>query len=192
VTVKWYVLPKFRVAVTTDRPYYLPGETVRGHVQADYFFGKPVAGGQVRIVGATYDVERQEVAEARGETDAAGGFDFEIEVPAYLVGGAPEQETATYTLEVAVVDQAGHAEQITRGLAVAREAILIAAVPESGQLHAGVENIVYVLTSYPDGAPAQTTLEVEYGSLKQTLTAGELGVTEVRVRPERGVVLCQA
>jgi 5-hydroxyisourate hydrolase-like protein (transthyretin family) len=183
VTVKWYVLPKFKVDVTTDKAFYLPDQVVQGHVQADYFFGKPVADGQVKVVGATYDVVRQQVAEIRGETDANGGFDFTIEVPDYLVGGAPEKETATYTLEVTVVDQAEHAEQTTQDLPVAREAILIDAVPESGQLRPGLENIVYIMTSYPDGTPAQTVMQVVFRGQKQELATGEHGVAELRLRP---------
>jgi hypothetical protein len=186
VTVKWYVLPRFKVDVATDQAFYLPDQVVQGHVQADYFFGKPVAGGEVKVVGTTYDVERRQVAEVRGKTDAGGGFDFSIEVPDYLVGGAPEKETATYTLEVTVVDQADHAEQTTRGLAVARQAILIDAVPESGQLRPGVENIVYVMTSYPDGTPAPAAVQVEFAGQKQELATGEHGVAELRIRPAKG------
>ena len=44
VRVERYVLPKFKTTLTTEKPYYLPGDTVKGSVQADYFFGKPVAG----------------------------------------------------------------------------------------------------------------------------------------------------
>jgi len=183
VTVKWYVLPKFQVKVTTDKAFYLPDQAVQGHVQADYFFGKPVAGGEVKVVGATYDVERRQVAEVRGQTDANGGFDFTIEVPDYLVGGASEKETGTYTLEVTVVDQAEHAEQTTRNLPVAREAILIDAMPESGQLRPGVENIVYIMTSYPDGTPAPAILQVEFPGQKQELATGEHGVAEMRIWP---------
>jgi hypothetical protein len=49
VKVEKYVLPKFKVAVTLDKSFYAPGETVRGTLQADYFFGKPVADGTVEI-----------------------------------------------------------------------------------------------------------------------------------------------
>jgi len=61
VTVKRYVLPKFRIAVETDRPYYLVGQTVVGHLRAEYFFGKPVAQGQVELRGSVYAIEKQEV-----------------------------------------------------------------------------------------------------------------------------------
>jgi len=47
ITVKRYVLPRFKVAVETERSYYRPGETVRGTVSARYFFGKPLVGATV-------------------------------------------------------------------------------------------------------------------------------------------------
>ncbi|MCU0875764.1 MAG: MG2 domain-containing protein, partial [Pirellulaceae bacterium] len=42
VEVKKYVLPKIKLDVDLDRPFYEPGARVRGTVQAAYFFGKPV------------------------------------------------------------------------------------------------------------------------------------------------------
>src|SRR5262249_27427732 len=43
VTVKPYVLPKFKAQLKADKSYYLPKETLKGELQVDYFFGKPVA-----------------------------------------------------------------------------------------------------------------------------------------------------
>ena len=34
VTIERYVLPKFKIILTTDKEYYLPGETLKGEVQA--------------------------------------------------------------------------------------------------------------------------------------------------------------
>ena len=183
VTVKWYVLPKFKIVVTTDKPYYLSGETVKGRIQADYFFGKPVAGGQATIVGATYDVGRQQVAEVKGALDDKGGFDFMIETPRYLTGGAARADTASYTLEVQVVDKANHAEETAHGLTIAREAILLDAAPESGKLRPDIENIVYVLASYPDGSPAQATLDVTHAGGQLQAATGAAGVAEIRWTP---------
>ena len=53
VEVKPYTLPRFEVNLTTDRPYYQVEETISGQVEAAYFFGKPVSGGQVHIEGMT-------------------------------------------------------------------------------------------------------------------------------------------
>ena len=63
VRVERYVLPKFKSALTTDKPFYLPGETVNGSVQADYFFGKPVAGGNVTVEVETVDIGVNKLAE---------------------------------------------------------------------------------------------------------------------------------
>ncbi len=49
VEVKKHVLPKFKIAIDADRPFYQPGEMLKGTVQADYFFGKPVANATVRV-----------------------------------------------------------------------------------------------------------------------------------------------
>ena len=57
VTVKRYVLPKFKIDVTTAREYYLPGMRLSGSVSARYFFGKPVAGADVQIEAKTFDVQ---------------------------------------------------------------------------------------------------------------------------------------
>ncbi len=43
-----YRKPEFEVEVTTDRDSYLPGETIVVDVQANYFFGGPVADAAVR------------------------------------------------------------------------------------------------------------------------------------------------
>ena len=53
VTLGQAPLPNFLVDVRADAPFYLPGELLTGQVNASYFFGKPVAGGQValRLVG---------------------------------------------------------------------------------------------------------------------------------------------
>ncbi len=48
VEVLKYVLPKFKVAVKLNRPYYVPGERAECTVQANYFFGKPVANARSR------------------------------------------------------------------------------------------------------------------------------------------------
>ena len=77
-----------------------------------------------------------------------------------------------------VKDTAEHVETKSRDILVSRTPILIMAVPESGQLMPGLENRVYILTSYPDGAPAQTTVTgfIEKGRV-ETDAAGVAIVT---------------
>src|SRR5262249_21077611 len=55
VTVSRYVLPKFKIIVTTEKNYYLPGEHVKGSVEARYFFGKPVDG-KATLTASKFDI----------------------------------------------------------------------------------------------------------------------------------------
>jgi archaellum component FlaF (FlaF/FlaG flagellin family) len=187
VEVRPYVLPKFGVNVSTDRSFYLPGQRVEGVVQADYFFGKPVAEGQVRVVGSVWDVERTVVVDLQGETDKDGTFTFGFDLPEYFVGSGLESGQAQFVLEVTVVDQTDHPEQTSQVLPIAAQPLVIEAVAESGVLKPGVENIVYVLTSYPDGRPAPATLEVRAdGGTAVGLDTGEFGLAEFTFTPQAG------
>ena len=49
VEVRKYVLPKFKIDLSLDEPYYQPGQKLRGTLDVRYFFGKPVAGAEVEI-----------------------------------------------------------------------------------------------------------------------------------------------
>jgi uncharacterized protein YfaS (alpha-2-macroglobulin family) len=188
VEVRPYVLPKFAVKVTTDRTFYTPGQHVEGTVQADYFFGKPVADGQVQVTGSVWDVQRTVAVDLKGKTDEKGTYQFGFDLPAYFAGGGLESGQAQFALEVAVIDQTDHAEQTSQTLPIAAQPLVIEAVAESGVLKPGVENIVYILTSYPDGRPAPGTLQVRVngGQLSQ-LTSGEFGLAEFKFTPQSNV-----
>ena len=188
VTVEHYVLPKFAVDLTTERPYYLPGEHVRGALQADYFFGKPVAGGEVLVEGYTFDVQRTVVFSLQGTTDPEGHFTFEFDLPAYIAGTDLEGGAGRFYLQASVADLAKHTEISNLSLPVSQNALVIEAIPEGGQFRQGVENILYVLTSYPDGTPAETSLTLTFsdgnGSQRPLAAqAGPYGLAEVRLTP---------
>ncbi len=183
VVVKPYVLPKFKVTATTDETFYRPGQRVTGQVTAAYFFGKPVDGGQVQLNGWVYDVERQQVLDLSGQTGSDGTFAFEFDLPDYLVSGL-EGGVADYILEVAVTDGAAHTEQVSIRIPVAQQGILIEAVPESGAFKPGLENILYLLTAYPDGAPAECDLSVRVNGREYQAQTGPYGLGELRLTPD--------
>ncbi len=183
VNVEYYSLPKFEVDLTTGQDFYLPGEHVAGQLQADYFFGKPVAGGQVSLQGYTFDVERSDVFEIQGSTDSSGTFQFDFDLPTYLAGSSLEGGLGRFYLQATVIDQAEHSETSNLSLPVAQNALLIEAIPEGGQFRPGVENILYVLTSYPDGSPAETDLTITASGQPLTASTGAYGLAEVRLTP---------
>ena len=188
VTVDRYVLPKFKVEIELSRDagrqqqnYYAPGETVEGKVTARYLFGKPLANAAVTVVLKSFDVEAAEIGRVTGKTDAEGRFAFSSKLPDFLAGRSTEQGSAPVSIGVEVKDTAEHTETKARDILVSNTPVLIMAVPESGQLLPGLDNRVFVLTSYPDGTPAQTTLTGD--AVPASLQTDESGVATISVRP---------
>ncbi len=186
VTVERYVLPKFKIALETDRRYYQPGETINGDIQVDYFFGKPVAAGDVLISCAKFDVAYQEFQTIEGKTDAKGHYQFELRLPDHFVGQPVEAGQASVKLDVAVIDGADHREGITRMVSVTTSPILVAAVPEGGQLVPDLHNRIYVVTTYADGSPTpcRVTWTNPPAGPQQTITTDAGGFGELSFTPQ--------
>lgn len=184
VEVKPYTLPRFKIDLATDQPFYLPGAVLTGTVQANYFFGKPVAQGEVRVRAVATDIDSTVIAEIEGETDAEGNFTYSLVLPDYLVGAA-DDATATVKLEVTVIDTANHAESVDDDVTVAASTVLVEAVPESGNLQPGIANIVYLNTSYPDGRATPASLVIQSPLLPEpvALTTDEYGLASLVITP---------
>jgi uncharacterized protein YfaS (alpha-2-macroglobulin family) len=185
VEVKPYTLPRFKVDFQSDKSFYLPGETATGEINANYFFGKPVSHGEVTIKGFVTDVDRVQVLELNGTTDENGRYAYNFTVPDYFVGQL-ENNAAEVDLEITVVDNANHAESTDESITVAEKTILLEAIPESGILRSGVENIIYVDATYPDGRPAPGIIQVESSLLPESLTLAtdDYGLASFHVTPE--------
>ncbi len=122
-----YRKPEFEVAVEADKAEYVQGDTINVTAQANYFFGGPVAGAQVRyaVLSADYFFDYQGqgwwdftdydywnywwrgggsgygelIAQGTGTTDAQGRFTFSVEADI-----ADEVLSQRFTLEVTVTD----------------------------------------------------------------------------------------
>lgn len=190
ITVETYVLPKFNVKIEPERSFYLPGQTVSGVLRANYFFGKPVNDAQVKLTGYTFDVEMVRVFELQGATDEAGNYEFRFDLPAYIAGSDLEGGLGRFYLQATLTDQAAHSETANLALPVSGNALIIEAIPESGLFRKGVENILYILTSYPDGAPAETQLTVFLNNTGESysIESGPYGLAEVRFTPNDAYV----
>ncbi|UCH35294.1 MAG: hypothetical protein JSV65_02775, partial [Armatimonadota bacterium] len=199
-TVERYVLPKFKVVISPDKSFYLPGETATGKIQVDYIFGKPVAGGEVLIAASTFDIGWSEIAEVHGRTDDNGTYRYSIELPEQFVGQPLEQGKALAKLDVEVTDRADHTEHAAKTMPVAQDPINIVAVPESRTLRPGLPNTIYVVSGYPDGSPAQCRIrvtaptDVHVGDrvtriIAQGLATDELGIADITFTPDGPVAI---
>lgn len=183
VTVERYNLPKFKVDVALDRDFYLVGERIGGVVSARYFFGKPVAGGDVKLSLYTFDVEFTLIATLAGKTDSEGTFAFNIQLPNYLVGQSLEQGKAIVRLVAEVTDTAGQIVQKESGLTVAQDAILAVVIPESGTIIPGLTNRFYVFVEDPSGKPVEAQVEAEIEGETITLKADKSGIGDFEYTP---------
>ncbi len=185
VTVERYVLPKFTLALETDKQYYQPGQTLKGALQVDYFFGKPVTGGTVILTLSKFDTQFETFAELKGKTDENGHYEFETTLPEYFVGQPLEEGNAFVKLDVSVVDTAEHEEKKTLTRTIAEAPLNIVVIPESGTMVPGIENIFYVAASYPDGTPAEITFNANFSHHKPiSLRTDASGIAELRATPK--------
>ncbi|HEX3875577.1 MAG TPA: MG2 domain-containing protein [Bryobacteraceae bacterium] len=184
--VERYVLPKFKVAVDlaqdgAAKHGYRPGDHVRGTVRANYFFGKAIDGAPVSVKASGSDVAVFEAGAAQGATDKDGAYHFDIRLPSYFAGHPLNQGAAHVLIEATVKDGAGHSETHGEAVTVSASPVLVTVVPEGGTLAPGFDNQLFVLTSYADGAPAQTTVKISgEGNAEQTATTDAGGVAVVK------------
>ncbi|MBN1844726.1 MAG: hypothetical protein JW810_03515 [Sedimentisphaerales bacterium] len=187
VTVERYVLPKFKIQLQTDRNFYQPGERVKGEIQVDYFFGKPVADGKVKITCSKFDLEYQEFQVIEGKTDDQGHYTFEAKLPDHFVGQPLEAGKASAKFEISLIDAADHKETVTKNVSVTAAPILIVAVPESGELISRLDNRIYIVATYADATPAACRISWQAGPKSGDLETDAAGFGQITLAgPEQG------
>ncbi len=188
VEVKPYTLPRFKIDLATDEPFYLPATTVTGTVSAAYFFGKPVAGATVRIRAGALSLDDNTFAELEGNTDSQGHYTYSFDLPDYLIGQV-DDTTAQVKVEVTVIDAANHAESVDQEITVAQHRVLVDAVPESGNLQPGLPNIIYLSTTYPDGraTPADLLIKSPLLPTAVEISTDDFGLASFVITPTEGV-----
>ncbi len=195
--VEKYVLPKFKVELNFASPEgkkkhgYRPGDHVSGKVQANYFFGKALDGAEVSVKAEGMDITTFTAASVEGKTDHDGAYHFDLQLPGYLAGRPLDRGAAKVLIEATVKDTAGHSESRGEPITVSESAFLLTAIPEGGTLVPGLENQVFLVASYPDGAPVEANLKVRSRSGDEqdvSTNAGGLAVLTLK-KPLRDEVL---
>ena len=181
VEVKKYVLPKFKIAVELDEPFYQPGQKVRGTLSAQYFFGKPLANAEVKVEVLANDVAAGRIAETTAKTDAQGRAAFDFVLPQSLVGRPQDEGDARFSLTATVCDSAGQKQALTVSRIVTQQPVRIEVIPEAGRLVAGLSNTVYFLTTYADGRPAPTRIAIS--GFQEEIKTNDMGVASIEFVP---------
>lgn len=181
VQVHKYVLPKFKVDIALDQPFYQPGQTIKGTVQADYFFGKPVGNAEVRVDIQSSDHRLQTIVNLAVRTDATGKAMFLFPLPA-LTGREQLSGDAQVTFNVGVTDAAGQQFSKSTSRTVTNQLIRVEAIPEGGALVSNVPNRVFLFATYPDGRPVARA-QFRVAGVGEA-TANDLGVAILEILPE--------
>jgi hypothetical protein len=186
VEIRRYVLPRFKVALALDRPYYLPGQTIKGRVQADYIFGKPVAEGSVNVTLVSTGVTPNTLSTLALSTDANGRAAFEVALPQTLSGHEPDGGRARVAVAATVRDPSGQTQGRTETVDVAAQPMRIEVIPEAGSLVKGLPNTIHLITTTPDGRPLKTQLTVS--GMNGTLSTSKLGAASFELNPREDIV----
>ncbi len=181
VEVKKYVLPRFRVALVLDKPYYQPGQTIKGRVQADYVFGKPVSEAAVTVKLESTDVGPLGPETCELRTDSLGAAAFQFVLPGALISREQGASRARVVVVATVRDPSGQTQERSERRIVASDPIQIEVIPETPSLVQYLTNTIHVLTTTIDGRPVRTSLSIP--GFDRTLQTGELGVASFAVAP---------
>jgi hypothetical protein len=195
VEVRKYVLPKFKVGLTLDRPYYTPGQKATATVEAGYFFGKPVVGGAVELQVTIPGLAMKPFHSVGAKTDANGKTVFSFDLAQAPPGGPddgrpragmrapsnPWPDGLNVVVRATVTDAAGQKQVKETSAPFTASPLRVEVIPENGTLVPGVPNIIYVLTTYADGRPARTRLTGLAPWHEGPLSTDELGAAQFEV-----------
>ena len=100
IPVRFYEKPAFKISISTEKSFANPGSNIKGKVLADYYFGKPVTAGNVKV--EIIDPSTQTVvSSSSGMTDLNGEYSFSLKIPNSL------KETDQVTISASVEDPVG-------------------------------------------------------------------------------------
>lgn len=184
VSVSRYALPKFGLTMKTERPWYGPGETVAGTLDARYFFGKATGKAQVTLEALTLDAGETVFSQTMGMTDDNGRLPFAIELPRVLAGIPLQNGNALVTLRATVTDTAGQQVQKELAVTVAPQPMLVTLVPEGTAVVPGIENRFHIFVSDPLGAPvADADVSLKSGDESGSGKTNAFGHLELSLTP---------
>ncbi|MCS6976965.1 MAG: MG2 domain-containing protein [Gemmatales bacterium] len=182
VEVARYVLPKFKVEIDVDEPYYQPGAKVRGTVFANYFFGKPVSG-SAEIEVVTQEIRPTTLRKFDVRMNRQGEAAFEFTLPNQLIGTETESGDARIEILARVTDTAGQSQERRITRIVTARPLRLMLLPENGVLVHGVPNRIYVYATYVQGRPAAGT-RLKISDQPNELVTNELGMAVFEVTPQ--------
>ncbi|MBN1579460.1 MAG: hypothetical protein JXA89_02065 [Anaerolineae bacterium] len=165
----------FDIAFSVNDEIYLPGQHLSVTVRVNERWGQPISGTQITIQPALYTPAQHNLKRVGEITGADGKATLDFFLPENLPAADGQPPFALGLVIEAVAPDGRTARQETR-LAVASQAIRVRIRAESGALKPGLENVIYLQTTYPDNRPASCTIEIEANDQNVALTTDQYGL----------------
>ena len=174
--------PGVELHLRPRRPWYRPGDQVQVDLRARGPRGGPLSGArlEVRAAAAGWPLGPASTA----ETDPRGEATVSLTLPQVLPAGAVEGSAAAVRLEARLRLKGKVVAVGEAFVGVAREPLRVAVWPEAGVPVPGLQNLLYVLVTRPDGspAPARLTLRTRTG-LELQADTDRLGLAVLTLTP---------
>jgi uncharacterized membrane protein len=174
IEVKPFMLPKFEVLIEGEE--ITDNGTIAFTVLAKHFFGKPLQNAQADI-SISFELEN-----GQGETKSflkslgkeGKGF----------VAFSPTKNWKKATIIATVRDEQNQEVILEKEVSPSSisDAIHISLIPESGTLRPGIKNIVYMVSSTPDGTPISVEALLTGNGIREVST-NEFGIGKFTITP---------
>ncbi len=180
IRISRYELPSFNVAVKTDRTAYLRDQQAELTITGSYLFGKPVPKGRVKIVRTgeprwnpkTRKSEPDDQTVAEGEAAADGIFVAQLDSktwPQDILQYDRERFEDLHFAAYYTDPSSNRTEQRRFDIRITREPIHVYLIPS-------FNGDMYVSTSYADGRPATTAVDILFHGETTRLRTNQYGV----------------
>jgi len=192
VRVSRYDLPTFSVTAKPNRSAYLPDQKPSVTITGSYLFGKPVPKGKVKIVHSgdsqwnpsKKKLESEDKNVAEGEAGEDGTFATALDVTEAhdeIKSSDRDRFRDEHYVAYYTDPSSGRTEQRRFDVRLTREPIHVYVIrsEDGGPLPAEV----YVATSYAEGRPAQTTVELLQDGHKTAVQTNRYGVGKALLPP---------
>lgn len=157
LTVKDYVLPKFRVDLLGTKDWYNVQDNINGTISAEYFFGQMVQG-TVDIEASVYLGVWDTFYTDTG-TLSDGEYTFLMPRVGYAVGLSEVGGNGYVQLNITVTDTAGHAEERHKVIPISQSGLALSVLTDSCVI--GQQSTFRGIVRMPDGsALANATVKI--------------------------------
>ena len=178
LTVKDYVLPKFRVDLLGVDEWCSVTDQVNGTISAEYFFGEMVEGTVVLEASVYLGIWSPFYTDAG--TLADGEYSFIMPAVGYAVGLESAGGNGYIQLNITVTDTAGHVEKRYKVIPVAQSDLVVSVLTDS--CVEGQVSTFHAIVRTPDGSA------VDNATVKLYLSdGGPYGLQDTVVTDERGI-----